>query len=66
MDVLVQMSGRRFQWPRTGAGEAICQRCGAPIWYVLTHKQKRIPVDLPFLGVARCHYDTCSKTGPRV
>lgn len=67
--VAVEMArGRRFRWELTQV-DRTCQRCGAPIGWVVTHKGKFVPIDPaetdgrgeePF---HRCHFDTC--TSPR-
>ena len=69
--VAVQMKdGRRFRWPITSE-QATCQRCGAPIGWVRTHKEKFVPVDPVEKDVRgeepfhRCHFDTCEKQPAR-
>ena len=65
--ILIEMqNGRRFRWVITGK-DATCQKCGAPIWWVQTHKEKFVPADEPELGgdMTTCHFDTCEKGIPR-
>jgi hypothetical protein len=65
--ILVEMkNGRRFRWEVLGK-DATCQRCGAPIWWVVTHKGNRIPVDEPELGeeLTTSHFDTCQSQPAR-
>lgn len=59
--LLVEMkSGRRFRWEVTQT-DRTCRRCGAPIWWVVTHKEKPMPVDEPEGDeeLTTSHFDTC-------
>lgn len=55
-------SGKVFRWEISEV-DRTCQKCGAPIHWVLTHNQKQMPVDVPELGddLTTCHYDTCER-----
>lgn len=55
-------NGKVFRYEVTEL-DATCQKCGAPIHWVETHRQKQMPVDIPDLGedLTTCHYDTCER-----
>lgn len=66
--VLVEMKGgRRFRW-EVSTKDQTCRRCGAPIWFIVTHKGKRMPIDepAPGAGVTASHFDTCQSQPSRV
>jgi len=61
--IAVKMSGGRTFRYEISQADATCQKCGAPIHWVTTQKQKQMPVDIPDIGedLTTCHYDTCEK-----
>jgi hypothetical protein len=65
--LLVEMrNGRRFRWEVTQT-DRTCQRCGAPICWVVTHHEKPMPVDEPEGDeeLTTSHFDTCQWTARR-